>query len=110
MHPKLGASWEGFGIEVVIRQIQARRDECYFWATHAGAELDLLIVRGRQRWGFEFKRTVAPEITGSMRSALSDLRLSRLHVIHAGDRSYPLGQKITAIALSDVLRQLKPMR
>ena len=110
MHPKIGASWEGFGIELVIRQITARRDECFFWATYAGAELDLLVVRGRQRWGFEFKRTVAPKITKSMHHALSDLKLSKLDIVHAGDHSFPLSEKVTAVSLSNALKQLKPLQ
>jgi len=110
MHPKLGASWEGFGMAVVIRQAQLRRDECFYWATYAGAELDLLAIRGQQRWGFEFKRTVAPKLTKSMRHAIADLGLSKLCVIHAGDGTYPLDKKVTAISLTDLPNQLKPMR
>ena len=82
----MGASWEGFAIEQILRQLQATADECYFWATHGGAELDLLVIRGGQRRGFEIKRTTAPTITPSMRSALTDLRLQRLDVIHAGEQ------------------------
>ena len=82
-HPKLGASWEGFVISQITGLLGTRPHECYFWATHTGAELDLLIVRGRKRWGFEVKRTAAPTITPSMRIALSDLKLNRLFVIHA---------------------------
>jgi predicted AAA+ superfamily ATPase len=110
MHPKLGASWEGFGIEVVLRLAQLRRDECFYWATYTGAELDLLTIRGRQRWGFEFKRTVSPRMTKSMRYALTDLGLSRLYVIHAGEHTFPLEKKVTAVALRDVTTHIKPMR
>ncbi len=110
MHPKLGASWEGFGIEAVLRLAQLRREECYYWATYAGAELDLLAIRGRQRWGFEFKRTVSPTMTKSMRHALTDLSLSRLYVIHAGEHTFPLEKKVTAMALGDVTTQITPMR
>ena len=62
-HPVLGASWEGHVIEQLIGHLRADPDECYFWATHSGAELDLLIVRGRRRRGFEIKRTAAPRVT-----------------------------------------------
>jgi len=110
MHPKLGASWEGFGMDVVVRQAQIRRDECYYWATYAGAELDLLAIRGRQRWGFEFKRTVAPKLTKSMRHAITDLGLSKLFIVHAGDMTFQLDRKVTALSLADVPTQLKPMR
>ena len=89
-HPKAGASWEGFIIDQILQQLEARPDECYFWRTHTGAELDLLVVRGRRRHGFEVKRTTAPAITPSMRSALKDLGLASLTVIHAGEHSFAL--------------------
>jgi hypothetical protein len=108
-HPKVGASFEGFAIAAVVDRLGARWNECYFWATHAGAELDLLVVRGRTRVGFEIKRTVAPAVTPSMRTALKDLRLSHLDVIHAGDRTFPLAPRIRAVALSRLLDDLKPL-
>jgi hypothetical protein len=101
-HPKVGASWESFLLETVVAQVGARPDQCYFWATHGGAELDLLIVNGSQRRGFEFKRTTAPSVTPSMRSALSDLKLDRLDVVHAGHDSFRLGPRIHAIAASRI--------
>lgn len=82
-HPKVGASWEGFALEAVIARLGAKPDECFFWATHSGAELDLLVVRGRQRLGFEFKRTTAPAVSKSMRMALADLGLDQIAVVHA---------------------------
>jgi predicted AAA+ superfamily ATPase len=92
-HPICGASWEGFALNAVVHRLGARPEECFFWATHAGAELDLLVVRGRRRLGFEFKRTVAPKVTRSVRTALEDLGLQRLDVIHAGDQTFPLGRR-----------------
>jgi hypothetical protein len=88
----------------------ARREECWFWATHGGAELDLLIVRGAQRFGFEVKRTTAPQMTPSMRSALTDLRLHRLDVIHAGEGTFPLADRVRAVALGRLLRDIQPLR
>lgn len=108
-HPKVGASFEGFAMASVVDRLRARWSECFFWATHAGAELDLLVVRGRTRIGFEFKRTVAPAVTPSMRIAITDLGLSRLDVIHAGDRTYPLAPRIRAVALSRILDDLRPL-
>jgi hypothetical protein len=105
-HPKVGASWEGFGISQVVDQLQAGWDESYYWRTHAGAELDLLIVRGRQRRGFEFKRTTAPAVTPSMRQALVDLKLSSIDVVHAGADTYPLAKRIRAVALSRLHQDL----
>jgi hypothetical protein len=107
-HPKLGASWEGFVISQVAEQLGVRSDECYFWATHTGAEIDLIVVRGRKRWGFEIKRTSSPAITPSMRIALSDLKLQRLFVIHAGEHSFDLAKKIRALAISHLFDELKP--
>ncbi|MCK5800262.1 MAG: DUF4143 domain-containing protein, partial [Deltaproteobacteria bacterium] len=101
-HPKLGASFEGFALEMITRAHALRPEECFFWATHAGAEIDLLVVRGDRRIGFEFKRTAAPKVSRSMRVALSDLRLQRLMVVHAGTTSFPLAPKIDAIPLADV--------
>ena len=97
-HPKVGASWEGFLLESVVSQIGARPDQCYFWGTHAGAELDLLVVDGGRRRGFEFKRTTAPAITPSMRSAMHDLKLDRLDVVHAGSESFRMAPRIYATA------------
>lgn len=108
-HPKLGASWEGFGVEQVVRRMGARPEECFFWATHAGAELDLLVVRGRRRRGFEFKHASAPGVTPSMRIALHDLKLDRLEVIHAGEHTYPLAPKIRAVALRNLMRDVVPL-
>jgi uncharacterized protein len=105
-HPKLGASWEGFVINQIRRRLKADREECYFWATHAGAELDLLVVRGRLRLGFEVKRTDTPEVTASMRSALESLRLERIDVVHAGRRTFALAPRIRAVAASDLLTEI----
>jgi len=108
-HPKVGASFEGFAIAAIADRLRVRWNECFFWATHAGAELDLLVVRGRTRIGFEIKRTVAPVVTPSMRTALTDLRLSRIDVIHAGDRTYALAPRIRAVAIARLLDDLPPL-
>jgi len=108
-HPKVGASWEGFVLEQVVYRLAVRFDECFFWATHGGAELDLLVVRGRQRLGFEIKRTTSPQITPSMRYALSDLRLQSLDVIHAGEHTFPLDKKIRAVSFRNLLKDIQPL-
>jgi len=105
-HPKVGASWEGFVIEQVIRWVGFRKEECFFWATHGGAELDLLVVRGRERLGFEVKLTSSPHVSPSMRNAITDLKLKQLYVIHAGEESFQLEQKIKAIALHRLLKDI----
>jgi predicted AAA+ superfamily ATPase len=109
-HPKVGASWEGFMLAQVIQHLGAEPRECHFWATHGGAELDLLVVRGRRRLGFEFKRTSSPTLTRSMRTALADLKLERLDVLHAGDSTFPLGPTIRAVAAHRLLLDVRPLR
>lgn len=104
-HPRFGESWEGFALEQVIRFVDAERD-AYFWATHGGAELDLLINRGGRRYGFEFKYCDAPGTTKSMRVASADLRLDRLFVVYPGPRRFDLDELITALPLAEVA-QLK---
>lgn len=101
-HPILGASWEGFVIEQLVAATRARRDQVHFWATYSGAELDLLIVRGTERIGFEIKRTASPRITRSLRAAIETLQLDRAFLIHASDTTYPLSAKVEAIAARDL--------
>jgi len=108
-HPKIGASWEGFGLAEVIARLGARPEECFFWATHSGAELDLLVVRGRRRLGFEFKYSDAPQITRSMHLALADLKLDRLDMVHAGEHTFPLAERVRALALSRLTEDLAPL-
>jgi predicted AAA+ superfamily ATPase len=108
-HPKLGASWEGFIIDQLLQQLGVSPDETYHWRTHQGAELDLLVVRGGLRLGFEVKRTVAPTLTPSMRSAMHDLKLKSLTVVHAGDRTFPLSKQVQAVAFRDVLNEIRPL-
>jgi hypothetical protein len=91
-HPKSGASWEGLAIEEVLRL--ADPDAAYFWATHSGAELDLLLLTRGRRIGIEVKRQDAPRLTPSMRSALTDLRLDSLTVLYPGDTAYELGERV----------------
>ncbi|MCC6650967.1 MAG: ATP-binding protein [Candidatus Eisenbacteria bacterium] len=109
-HPKVGASWEGFALEQVARRLRAEPQECFFWRTHQGAELDLLVVRGRRRLGFEFKRSTAPTMTPSMRSALADLKLDSLTVIHAGHAAFPLAPHVKAVPFSHLLDEFTPLR
>jgi predicted AAA+ superfamily ATPase len=108
-HPKVGASWEGFLLGEVIIAARARPEECFHWRTHAGAELDLLVVRGNRRYGFELKRTTAPRMTPSMRVALDDLGLERLDVVHAGESTFPLARKVRAVAAVSLLAEVGPL-
>ncbi len=96
-HPRSGASWEGFALEQVLRMTQP--DEAYFWATHTGAELDLLMMKYGKRIGVEFKRMDAPRLTPSMRIAMTDLKLDALYVVYPGKRRYTLTNRIEAVPL-----------
>jgi predicted AAA+ superfamily ATPase len=109
-HPKVGASWEGIIINEIITLTESFPDECFYWATHSGAELDLLIVRGRNKIGYEIKLTTSPKVTPSMRSALVNLNLKQLKVIHAGDKSYSLAPKIEAISYKDLASKIHPIK
>ena len=108
-HPKVGASFEGFALEQVIRRLELRPREAFFWATHAGAELDLLVIRGRRRLGFEFKRTDAPRMTRSMTVSLDTLGLDRIDVIHAGSHGFRMHEKVRAVPIRELPEALKPL-
>jgi len=99
-HPKLGASWEGFVVEQLLSLLPAR--QAYFWATHGGAELDLLVMLPGQRHGFEVKFADAPRPTKSMRIALDDLKLAHLWVIYPGTERYTLDERITVVPASQI--------
>ena len=98
-HPKCGASWEWFAMREAVRILSAEWGDCHYWATHGGAEIDLLVFDGKQRLGLEFKRTSAPKITRSMHSALDALRLDRIAVIFPGDVRFRLHERVEAVGL-----------
>ena len=99
-HPKLGASWEGFAIEQVL--VAEPHDEAFFWATHQGAEIDLILRRGDRLLGVECKRTDAPKVTRSIKIALADLELERVAVVYPGERRYPLADRIEAVPVGEL--------
>jgi predicted AAA+ superfamily ATPase len=107
-HPKLGASWEGFAIEQIIRLLDTR--DAYFWATHGGAELDLMVHAGGKRYGFEFKYSDAPGTTRSMQVAVHDLALAHLWVIYPGRHEYALDERISALPLDALPRLTAALR
>ena len=100
VHPKLGASWEGFALEETIRASGADEDEVFFWGVHGQVELDLLIVRDGKKHGFEFKYKSAPSLTRSMVRASELLGLDSLTVVYPGDKVYPLAEGIVARGLA----------
>jgi predicted AAA+ superfamily ATPase len=95
----VGASWEGYAVEEVLKAL--RPDEAHFWATHHGAELDLLLIKSGRRMGVECKRADAPTLTPSMRIALADLKLDRLIVVYPGERRYSLAKGVEVIPLAE---------
>lgn len=101
--PQIGASWEGFALESLIRHLGLEEHECYFWATHTQTELDLLVIRGLQRWGFEFKFSKTPKLTKVMQTVMDDLKLSRLVVIYPGEHPIRLSKEVTCIGLESFL-------
>lgn len=105
-HPKVGASWEGFVIEQLLAS--GERGEGWFWGTHGGAELDLLTFERGRAVGYEVKRTDRPAVTRSMRSAVDDLELDRLVVVHAGTERFPLADNIEAVPAAELLTE--PLR
>ncbi|MXX36158.1 MAG: ATP-binding protein, partial [Gemmatimonadetes bacterium] len=103
-HPKCGASWEGFAMQEAVRVLSVDWEDCYYWATHRGAEIDLLVFEGSRRIGLEFKRTSAPRMTRSMHSALGDLKLDRIFVLFPGDTRFRLHERVDAVGLTQACR------
>ncbi len=109
-HPRVGASWEGYALHQIVRSLNADWRDCHHWRLHTGAELDLLVTRGGRRLGFEIKRTDAPRVTPSMRSALDVLRLEKLYVVHAGKDIWPMAERIVAVPLAGLFDHLRDER
>jgi predicted AAA+ superfamily ATPase len=107
-HPKVGASWEGFAIEQVLSAVQP--DEAFFWATHQGAEIDLVLRSGGRLFGIEVKRTDTPRMTPSIHIALADLGLEHVAVIYPGSRRFPLAERVEAVPLAELFddKALRP--
>ncbi len=106
-HPKVGASWEGFALEEVIRAHSAAHHECYFWSTYSGAEVELLLYQNGMLTGFEFKYQDAPKLSKSMSIALHDLPLKHLYVIYPGDLDYPLSERVTVLGLQNIRKKFR---
>ena len=96
-HPRIGATWEGFVIEQVL--LNEPHEEAWFWATHQGAEIDLVLRRGSSLLGVECKRADAPRMTPSIRSAIDDLGLDKVAVVYPGARRYPINDRVEAVPL-----------
>jgi predicted AAA+ superfamily ATPase len=101
-HPKMGASWEGFVIEQMLKT--EPHDEAFFWATHQGAEIDLILRRGTTLYGVECKRTDTPRLTPSIRNALDDLKLEHVFIIYPGTQRFPLASQVEAVPLGTLVK------
>ena len=99
-HPKCGASWEGFAMREAVRILSAAWEDCHYWATHRGTEIDLTVNDGNRRLGLEFKRTSAPKMTRSIQSALADLHFDRVIVLFPGDTRFQLHERVEAVGLT----------
>lgn len=106
-HPKVGASWEGYIVENLIQVLDVEERDCFFWGTHTGAEIDMIVNSGGRLRGFEIKRTASPRITGSIRSALEDLKLDRVDIIYPGCENFALSERVNAISASTILSEFK---
>jgi uncharacterized protein len=104
-HPKYGASWEGFVLDEVIRAVEPH--EVFFWATHQGAEIDLVFNKGGRMYGVEIKRADAPTMTPSIRNALEDLKLKRIVVIYPGSRRYSIHKQVDVVPFDEILGGMK---
>ena len=99
-HPKLGASWEGFALEQVLAVLDV--PDAYYWATHSGAEIDLLVFKNGKRLGFEFKCTDGPQMTRSIHNAIADLNLDKTFIVYPGKQSYPIETNVRALSILDL--------
>jgi predicted AAA+ superfamily ATPase len=107
-YARVGASWEGFAVEQVLRAVKP--GQAFFWATHSGAEVDLFFIFHGRRYGIECKFSEAPKITKSMHQALESLKLTHLWIVHPGDHHYPLSEHISAWPLKDIVSLPKQLR
>lgn len=103
-HPKLGASWEGFALEQVLAFWGDR--DAYYWRTHAGAELDLLVSRAGRRYGFEFKYSDAPRMTKSLHVALEDLKLEHAWIVYPGSTRYAAHERVEVLPVAEIPARL----
>ncbi len=107
-HPKFGASWEGFALEQVLSTVGA--DQAFYWGTHAGAELDLVLFRHGRRYGIEFKAGDAPEMSRSLHIAIEDLKLERAWIVYPGTESYQVHERVAVTPIGRVSGALAKLR
>ena len=99
-HPQLGASWEGFALEEIIKSLEIREHQAYFWGIHNGAEVELVFEKNGHLYGMEVKYALAPSITSSIKTAIDELSLRHVWIIYPGKQEYPLSKDVTVIPMS----------
>lgn len=104
-HPKCGASWEGYVIEEILRAVEPQ--EAFFWSTHQGAEIDLILIKDGRMLGVECKQADAPRMTPSMRIALEDLKLERIAVVYPGKLRYQVARGVEAVPMSAIMEGME---
>lgn len=104
-HPKCGASWEGYVIEEILRAVEPQ--EAFFWSTHQGAEIDLILIKDGRILGVECKQVDAPRMTPSMRIALEDLKLERIAVVYPGKLRYQVARGVEAVPMSAIMEGME---
>ena len=100
-HPKVGASWEGFVIEQVLRALQPAN--AWFWAAHGGGEVDLLVMIEGRRIGFEVKFNEAPTVTRAMHNVVDTLQLKHLFVVCPTPHAYPVAERVSVLPVTQVV-------
>lgn len=96
-HPKIGASWEGFMLEQLLRNIPG---DAYFWAAHSGGEIDLVIISRGRKFGVEFKWSEKPSATRSLHSAKNELSIEKVWLVYPGKESFPLAEDMEVLPVS----------
>ena len=108
-HPKLGASWEGFATEQIIRTLRAQDGEVYYWSAYGRAEVDLLVLYNGRFIGFEIKFKHKATMSKSLTTAINTLELSQTYIVHPGQGDYALGENIRSCGLEEIVARLVTM-
>jgi predicted AAA+ superfamily ATPase len=105
--PKRGSSWEGFMIEQIINREMLERPGSLFYClrTHAGAEIDLIIDRGSERIGYEFKCSVSvvKRDWTNLQAGIEQGVTHRGFFVYLGERDFPVTEAIRVVNGENVL-------
>ena len=105
-HPVVGGSWEGFVIENIMA-VTPSRVQPYYYGTPRGAEIDLVLeFPGGAKWAIEIKRNSTPSISKGFYSGCEDIKPDKRFVVYSGSDSFPMGEEVTAISLTNLMQEL----